>query len=110
LFKAPSEQSLPDLVSTAGLYPHFITTDEDSELFKPVTLAEIKDILIHFKKERSPGPDGWTTEFFIFFFDLVGEDLLQMVEDSRIRGKISGCLNATFLGSDSEEIKLPLLQ
>jgi hypothetical protein len=53
--------------------------------------------LIHFKKERSPGPDGWTTEFFTFFFDLVGSDLLQMVEDSRIKGKISKSLNSTFL-------------
>jgi hypothetical protein len=51
-----------------------------------------KDILIHFKKERSPGPDGWTTEFFSFFFDLVGSDLLQMVEDTRIKGKIQKVL------------------
>jgi hypothetical protein len=36
-------------------------------------------------------------EFFIFFFDLVGADLLQMVEDSRIKGKIFGSLNSTFL-------------
>jgi len=35
-----------------------------------------------FKKEKSPGPDGWTSEFFIFFFDLLGEDLLAMVEES----------------------------
>lgn len=63
----------------------------------PVTLDEIKDILLHFKKERSPGPDGWTTEFFIHFFELAGEDLLKMVEDSRLKGKIAGGLNSTFL-------------
>jgi hypothetical protein len=97
LFKSSSDQFLHEKVSIAGLFPPFISTAEASELFEPVTLAELKDILIHFKRERSPGPDGWTTEFFIFFFDLVGEDLLRMVEDSRIRGKISGCLNATFL-------------
>jgi hypothetical protein len=35
-----------------------ISAEEATELFKPVTLAELKDILLHFKKERSPGPDG----------------------------------------------------
>jgi hypothetical protein len=67
------------------------------DLYNPVTLIELRDILQKFKTERSPGPDGWTSEFFLFFFDLVGPDLLRMVEDTRIRGKISGDLNSTFL-------------
>jgi hypothetical protein len=77
---------------------HILSTAEDAaDLYKPVTLTEIKDILSQFKKERSPGPDGWTSEFFIHYFDLVGVDLLQLVEDSRLKGKISGSLNATFM-------------
>ena len=36
-------------------------------------------------------------KFFIYFFDLVGEDLLAMVEESIILGKIVSFLNATFL-------------
>jgi hypothetical protein len=31
------------------------------------------------------------------FFDLVGPDLLELVEDSRIRGKVNGAINSTFL-------------
>jgi hypothetical protein len=96
-YKASSNQNLLEKATIADLFPHFISAEAATELYNPVTLSEIKDILIHFKKERSPGPDGWTTEFFIFFFDLVGEDLLQMVEDSRLNGKIYGSLNATFL-------------
>jgi hypothetical protein len=53
--------------------------------------------LLSFNKDRSPGPDGWTVEFFLQFFDLVGSDLLELVEDSRLRGKITGALNSTFL-------------
>jgi hypothetical protein len=74
-----------------------VTEDEADSLFNPVTLEEIKSVLEKFKKDRSPGPDGWTTEFFISFFDLVGEDLLEMVEDSRRNGKLCGGLNSTFL-------------
>jgi hypothetical protein len=66
-------------------------------MFKPVTLEELKDVLFLFKKDKSPGPDGWTVEFFTYFFDLVGEDLLGMVEESRRLGIVSGGLNATFL-------------
>jgi hypothetical protein len=97
LFKTHSNHNLLEKTTTAGLYSPIFSAEDVTDLFKPVTLSEIKDILLHFKKERSPGPDGWTTEFFIFFFDLVGEDLLQMVEDSRLKGHISGSLNSTFL-------------
>jgi hypothetical protein len=50
-----------------------------------------------FAKDKSPGPDGWTVKFFIHFFDLVGDDLLEAVEDSRRRGEVIRSLNSTFL-------------
>jgi hypothetical protein len=96
-YKASCVHNLLEKGSTARLFPQLVSGDEAEALFKPVTLAELKDILSHFKTERSPGPDGWTSEFFSFFFDLVGEDLLQMVEDTRIKGKIAGSINSTFL-------------
>jgi hypothetical protein len=43
-----------------------------------------------FSKDKSPGPDGWTVEFYLHFFDLLGLDLQELVEDSRLHGKISG--------------------
>jgi hypothetical protein len=36
-------------------------------------------------------------KFFVHFFDLVGEDLLDMVEETRHKGKIYGGLNSTFI-------------
>jgi len=50
-----------------------------------------------FKKDKSPRPDGWTVEFFTFFFDLVGIDLLKIVEESRMKGQIASGLNSTFI-------------
>ena len=66
-------------------------------MFSPLTLEELQGVLGQFKKEKSLGSDGWTSEFFIFFFDLLGEDLLAMVEESSIKGAILGGLNSTFL-------------
>jgi hypothetical protein len=36
-------------------------------------------------------------EFFLAFFDLLGEDILGLVEESRRKGRVSGALNATFV-------------
>ena len=42
------------------------------------TLAEIKNVLKGFKKDKIPGHDGWPVEFFLHFFELVGVDILGM--------------------------------
>jgi hypothetical protein len=43
-----------------------INAEESDSLFSPVTLAELKEVLFHFKKEKSLGPDGWTSSFLFF--------------------------------------------
>jgi hypothetical protein len=78
-------------------YPQMITEEEAGNLFTSVSLEEVKVVLLSSKKEKIPGPDGWTVELFTFFFDLVGEDVLAMVEESRTLGAITGSLNSTFL-------------
>jgi hypothetical protein len=63
----------------------------------PVNLEELRKVLLSFKKDKSPGPTRWTVEFFIAFFDLVGNDLLEMVKESRTKGQIISELNSTFI-------------
>jgi hypothetical protein len=48
----------------------------------------LSSILKAFSKDKSPGPDGWIVEFFLHYFELVGEDLLGMVEESRRKGEV----------------------
>jgi hypothetical protein len=67
------------------------------DLYKPVTLAELEAILKLFKKEKSPGPDGWTVELYLHFFEIMGEYLLALVEETRLSGHISGSINSTFI-------------
>jgi len=64
---------------------------------RPCTLQEVKNTLLSFASDKSPGPDGWKVKFFLHYFDLVRAELLDLVEDSRIRGRVSGSLNSTFL-------------
>jgi hypothetical protein len=59
--------------------------------------SEVLTTLKGFVVSKSLGPDGWTVEFFLDFFDLLGPELLEVVEESRLKGKVIGALNATFL-------------
>jgi hypothetical protein len=47
------------------------------------------------------GSDDWTVEFYIDFYDLLEEEILKVVEESRISGKVSRALNATLIALDS---------
>lgn len=62
-------------------------------------------ILDIFARDKSPGPDGWPTEFFLHFFYLLGGDLVKIVEESRRRGFIPEDLNATYLDLISKKDK-----
>lgn len=78
-------------------YPRFLSEVEGRKVAGLFTLNELMVVLVGFSKSRRPGPDGWIMEFFLAFFDLVGQDLLVMLEESRIKGHVSRDLNATFL-------------
>ena len=60
-------------------------------------MEELKEVIHSFQKNKSPGPDGWTIEFYMGFFELVGEDLLEVVEESRRSGVIHAPINSTFI-------------
>ena len=74
-----------------------VTDEESLQLESPCTLEELSSSLKAFTKYKSPGSDGWTLEFFLLFFEMIGEDLLGMVEESRRKGEVIKALNAIFL-------------
>ena len=73
-----------------------VTMEMSEELFNPITKEELSLVLQNFKKDESPRPDGWLVEFYIELFDLLGMDLLHVVE-ARTLGRMQGGLNETFL-------------
>ena len=75
-----------------------LTTGEESLLLERLcSLEDLSSILKAFSKDKIPSPDGWTMEFFLHYFELVGEDMLGMVEESRRKGEVIKAVNATFL-------------
>ena len=62
-----------------------------------VSKDEVEAILKSMQKEKSPGPNGWTVEFFLHLFDSLGGDLTTVVKESRIPSSVYQPFNATFL-------------
>lgn len=97
IYKAPGGINILEIMRIAELFPRFVDQEDTEELQKEVTLDELEATLKWFKKDKSPGPDGWTIEFYIAFFDILGHDLLNIVEASRRRGRISSAIKSTFI-------------
>ena len=80
-----------------SLFPSYISHENWSTFTSKVSLLEVERALKSFKKDKSPGPDGFPVEFFLAFFDLMGEELVNLVEDSRLAGRVLPSLNSTFI-------------
>eukprot|EP00253_Pinus_taeda_P003055 PITA_03055 len=97
IYRAPPIVNLAEIIQVAQLFPCFLDQEEGRELIKEVTLEDLEATLKWFKKDKSHGPDGWTVEFYLEFFEILGLDLLKVVEDSRANGKMYEPFNATFI-------------
>jgi hypothetical protein len=97
LFKATPGASLEDIVRLALLFPKFVGEEENHALMEEVSEDELKEVLHNFQKDKIPGPNDWTIEFFLGFYDLIGKDILKLVEETRVRGHLHPPLNSNFI-------------
>jgi hypothetical protein len=80
LFKANQRVSMADIVRMALFFPRFVGKDENIFLIEEVTEEELKEVLHNFQKDEIPGPNGWTIEFLIGLYQLIGADILLVLE------------------------------
>jgi hypothetical protein len=97
LFSKDTQITPVEQLNIVHMFPLFITEEDSDNLEHPVTKKEIMEILKLFAVDKSSGPDGWTVEFYLKFFEVVSDDLVDLVEDTRSRGRIKSTLNSTFL-------------
>ena len=69
-----SQEKYDDFIQHLQI-PRFSDEDRDS-LEGVLTYEERKKVLDSFQNDKSPGEDGFTVEFYKFFYDLLGKDLL----------------------------------
>ena len=71
-----------------GLIPQ-ISENEATSLDAPLTLAELKEILEKCAKNKSPGNDGLTQEFYSYFWEVICQTLYESYLESIKKGKLS---------------------
>jgi len=97
LFKDDQRANLANIIKLALYFPIFVDGEGNQDLLAKVTEAELKDTLQSFQKDKSPGPDDWSIEFYLGFFDLIGGNILKVIEESRLNDRIHRPLNTTFI-------------
>jgi hypothetical protein len=96
VFKEPDRENIEEILKVESYSPRLVGEEENERMYRAVTREELICFLNSYKKYRSPGPYGWTMEFYIEFFDLLGEDLLRVVEEVTIFGRVLIYFNSTF--------------
>jgi hypothetical protein len=79
------------------LIPTTISADKAAILENEVTAEEIRDILFHMPANKSPGPDGFSAEFFKASWSIVGEDMIAAIKGFFVSGLLLKEVNATIL-------------
>eukprot|EP00253_Pinus_taeda_P014847 PITA_14847 len=97
LFTAQGGITLAEIIRIAQCFPRFVEEEEAGSLMDVVTKEEVEHIIKSMAKDKSPGPDGWTIELFNHFFDSIGDELTEVVEESRRKGEMFPPFNATFI-------------
>ena len=77
--------------------PRVITREKNLALLRAVTLQEVEEVVLNLPKNKSLGPDGFTSEFFKAAWPFIGPDILEVVEESQRNMMGYPALNATFL-------------
>lgn len=78
-------QSIPPLIS-----------DQDNKvLLTPFTVEEVYKVVFSLSPDKAPGPDGFAALFFQKCWDVIGFNLLAIMEESNKRGEMLKSFNAT---------------
>eukprot|EP00253_Pinus_taeda_P031163 PITA_31163 len=97
LFKNPPGANLVEIIEVASHFPRFVNEEDSEDLMNLVTMEELEITLKWFKKDKSLGPDRWTIEFYLAFFEQIGQDLLSVIEECRISRSLYHAINSTFI-------------
>jgi hypothetical protein len=96
LVEPPGDRS-SDIDKITQNIPHLITQEKNDALTRPIMIEEVDLALQDTPEGKSPGPDGFTMDFFHFCWPMVREEVWELIEDSRTSGQVLPALNATFL-------------
>lgn len=79
------------------IHPFRCTTNLGTSLIAIPSPEEIKSILFKMPKNKAPGPDGFSAEFYTASWEIVGSDLVTAVREFFTSGRLLKQINATVI-------------
>ncbi|GJS32607.1 uncharacterized protein Tco_0530989 [Tanacetum coccineum] len=86
-----------DLLDTEGLFMNKVSDAVASDMVRPISNEEIRCAMFDIGDDRAPGPDGFTSALFKKGWDVVGNDVCNVVRDFFTNGKLLKEVNHTFV-------------
>eukprot|EP00253_Pinus_taeda_P023623 PITA_23623 len=77
--------------------PNLITEEQNWSLRKRKTMEEVEEAVRSMPNDKAPGPDGFTINFYKACWEIIKNDIWEIVEDSRRSKTILKSLNSTFI-------------
>lgn len=74
-----------------------LTNEAKNWLVREVSTKEIKTTIFHINPDKAPGPDSYNAFFYKHNWEIIGQDVIQVVKSFFINGKILKQINHTFL-------------
>eukprot|EP00253_Pinus_taeda_P018273 PITA_18273 len=68
--------------------PKLVTREDNFNLNRPVTEEEVSEVIKEMHNGKAPGPDGFNVDFFKACWNIVKQDILNVMEDSRMNRAI----------------------
>eukprot|EP00253_Pinus_taeda_P032686 PITA_32686 len=88
------EAAIQEITNTI---PNSITEEKNWALRKTITMEEVEEAVRNMPNDKAPGPDGFTINFYKACWNIVKQDIWEIVEDSRRSKTILKSLNSTFI-------------
>ena len=77
--------------------PPLVNNEQNQSLTKPITMKEVEATVKKMTEGTSQGPNGFTIEFFHHCYNMLKEEVLDLVEESHQKQWILTALNAMHL-------------
>ncbi|XP_074282709.1 uncharacterized protein LOC141607248 [Silene latifolia] len=91
-----SQDTIPVHVPTVRT-GQLVNQDHCDILLAPVTSDEIKECIFSIPSTKSPGPDGFSSQFYKDSWDIVGDTVIQAIQNFFQTGKLLRQVNTTTL-------------
>ena len=97
LLHEPEDNQSQDIAEITRHNPQLVTLEHNIILMHPIDRGEVEEVVFQLENGKAPGLDGFTIDCFQSCWDLVKEEIWEVVEESRWIGRVLKAFNASFL-------------